>query len=93
METKFTQAKCMENIGKPKYGILENGTFGNRIVSGIVTGIKFTESNPIYEISFGKDKWWTSEISDNTDELFKLLKLAPLERVKETHGLKIKYNY
>ena len=30
----------MKNIGMPKYGIIENGIFGTRIVSGIVTGIK-----------------------------------------------------
>ncbi len=45
----------MENIGKPKYGILENGIFGTRIVSGIVTGVRFTEDKPVYELSFGKD--------------------------------------
>lgn len=30
----------MKNIGMPKYGIIENGIFGTRIVSGIVTGIQ-----------------------------------------------------
>lgn len=81
----------MKNIGKPKYGIIENKTFGTRIISGIVTGVRFTEDKPVYEISFGNDKWWTTEITDSTDEVFKALKLASLERVKETHGLKIKY--
>lgn len=47
----------MENIGTPKYGIIENGIFGTRIISGIVTGVRFTEDKPVYEISFGKDKW------------------------------------
>jgi hypothetical protein len=83
----------MENIGKPKYGIIDSGLFGLRIISGIVTGIRYTESNPLYEISFGNDKWWTSEISENPEELFKALKLASLDRIKETHGLKIKYSH
>lgn len=56
----------MDKIGKPMYGIIENGAFGTRIVSGIVTGVRFTEDKPIYELSFGKDSWWTSDISDNT---------------------------
>ena len=43
----------MENIGKAKYGIIENGIFGTRIISGIVTGVRYTEDKPIYEISFG----------------------------------------
>lgn len=82
----------MENIGKAKYGILENGLFGTRIVSGIVTGVRFTEDKPIYEISFGKDKWWTSEITDNIYDIFNALNLTALDKVKETHGLKIKFN-
>ena len=81
----------MENIGKPIYGIIENGIFGTRIVSGIVTGISYTENKPIYEISFGKDKWKTSEITDNIEDIFKSLNLVSLERVSNTHGLKIKY--
>ncbi len=82
----------MQNIGKPRYGIIENGIFGTRIVSGIVTGIRYTEEKPVYELSFGKEKWWTSEITEDVDAIFKALNLASLERVKETHGLKIKYS-
>lgn len=81
-----------DNIGKAKYGIIENGIFGTRIVSGIVTGVSYTEDKPIYELSFGKDKWRTKEITDNINDIFKALKLAKLDRVKETHGLSIKYN-
>jgi len=81
----------MENIGQAKYGIIENGIFGTRIIAGIVTGVRFTEDKPMYELSFGKNKWWTSEITDNTDDIFEALKLAPLDRVQETNGLKIKY--
>ena len=75
----------MKNIGMPKYGIITNGIFGTRIVSGIVTGVRFTEDKPIYELSFGKDKWWTSEITDNIEDIFKVLNLVSLNRVKETH--------
>ena len=81
----------MNNIGKPKYGVIQNGVFGTRIVTGIVTGIRFTEDKPVYELSFGKDKWWTSDVTDNKEDLFKLLKLTPLNRVVETNTLKIKY--
>lgn len=81
----------MNNIGKPKYGVIQNGVFGTRIVTGIVTGIRFTEDKPVYELSFGKDKWWTSDVTDNKEDLFKLLKLTSLNRVIETNTLKIKY--
>lgn len=81
----------MENIGKPKYGIIENGIFGTRIVAGVVTGVRFTEDKPVYELSFGKDKWWTTEIADDIEGVFNALKLTSLDRVKETHGLKINY--
>jgi hypothetical protein len=87
----ITKHKIMENISKPKYGIIDSALFGVRIISGIVTGIRYTETKPMYEISFGQNKWWTSEIAESTEELFSLLKLASLDRIKETHGLKIKY--
>lgn len=81
----------MEEIGKARYGIIHNGVFGTTIVSGIVTGISYTEDKPIYELSFGNDKWRTSEITDSIDDIFKALKLTTLKRVNEAHGLKIKY--
>jgi len=83
----------MENIGKPKYGIIGSGLFGVQIVSGIVTGIKYTEDKPVYEISFGKNSWSTSEIADSPEDIFKALKLASLERIAETHELKIKFGH
>jgi len=82
----------MKNINTAKYGIIENGIFGTRIVSGIITGVRYTETKPVYEISFGKDKWETSEITDNIEDIFKALKLTTLARVRETHGLKIKFD-
>ncbi len=83
----------MENLGKPRYGIVESSLFGVRIVSGIVTGIRFTENKPMYEISFGKNIWWSSEITDNMEDIGKMLNLASIERIKETHGLKVKFDY
>lgn len=82
----------MENIGKPKYGLMNAGLFGFTIVSGIVTGIKYTEDKPIYTISFGKNTWETSQIADDAGDLVKTLNLSSLDRIKETHGLKIKFN-
>ena len=84
----------MENkkIGKPHYGLIDNAPFGVRIVSGIVTGISYTEKEPIYEISFGKSKWRTTEIFTNLENLQTLLKIKSLEEVKKSHGLKIKYS-
>ena len=66
----------MNNIGKPKYGIINNGVFGVNIVSGIVTGIRYTEGKPLYEISFGKNKWWTDELCETPTDIFKALNLA-----------------
>lgn len=89
-EEKIKHLKTI--FGKARYGIIDSGIFGFRLISGIVTGIQFTEEDPIYEISFGKNKWNTTKIFDNINDLFLALNIAPLERVKETHGLKIKYN-
>lgn len=82
----------MENIGKPKYGLLDSGIFGLRIVAGIVTGIQYTEDKPLYQIRFGKDCWWSSKIADSPEELIKFFELASLERIEKTHELKIKFN-
>jgi hypothetical protein len=81
----------MKHIGKPRYGIVDSGLFGLRIISGMVTGIRYTEDKPLYEISFGKSSWWTANITDNTDDIIKMFNLASLERIEETHQLKIKY--
>ena len=81
----------MKNIGKPKYGVIDSGLFGLSVVAGIVTGIKFTEDKPVYQLSFGKNTYWTSNIADSKEEIIKFFNLASLERITETHGLKIKY--
>lgn len=81
-----------KNMGKPMYGIIRTGMSEVKVVSGIVTGVKYTEDKPVYELSFGKNSWSTTEITDNTDDILKALSLTPLDRIKETHGLKIKYN-
>lgn len=85
--------KGLELMKKPVYGIVDNGLFGLRIVSGIVTGIRYTEDKPVFEVSFGKDRWWISSVAQSKEELIGMFDLAPLERVNETHGLKIKYDY
>lgn len=41
----------------------------------------------------GKNVWWTSEIADNPEDIFKALKLASLEIIVETHELKIKFGH
>ena len=78
--------------GKPYYGIVDSGVFGLRIISGILTGIRYTETSPVYELSFQRDKWWSSQITDKKEELMDMMKIGTLDRVKETHGLSIKYS-
>lgn len=46
----------IETIGKARYAIIENGIFGTRIVSGIITGVRYTEGNPVYEIKIQYEK-------------------------------------
>lgn len=82
----------MKLLQKPVYGLIDNGIFGVRIISGIVTGIRYTEDKPVYEISFGKNTWWTNEVTESVEDLLKMINIAPLERVKDTHGLKIKFD-
>lgn len=81
----------MDRISKPIYGIINSGIFGAQIISGIVVGIEYTEEEPIYTIAFGKNSWRTTIVTEDKEELFKLLNIASLDRVKETHNLKIRY--
>lgn len=79
-------------INKAVYGLSDNSIFGLRIVSGIVTGVSYSEDTlPKYEISFGKNRVWVENVAESIEELVKLFKLADLKRVKETNNLKLKY--
>lgn len=83
----------MQHISKPKYGIIQQGLFSMRIVCGIVTGVRYTEDKPVYELSFGKDKYETAVIAETAEELFAALNIPTLQRINETHGLKIKFKH
>jgi hypothetical protein len=79
----------MENIGKPKYGLIDNKTFGFKIVTGIVSGIRYTESDPIYELSYKNNKWWTNKISDSYVELIENhLNIKSLSQIEFAHNIK-----
>lgn len=80
-----------DNIDKPVYALINSGVFGFSVVSGIVTGVLYTENEPVYTIQFGKNLWTSSNIAHSPEELIAMLKLPSLERIKETHGLIIKY--
>lgn len=79
-------------IGNAVYAIVSNNHFGIKVVSGIVTGVHFTEDKPIYDISFGNDRYQSSEIFFSTDGLIAAFRLLPLEAVEKSHNLQIKYS-
>jgi hypothetical protein len=80
-------------IGKAVYGLSDRSIFGFKVVSGIITGVSYSEeSSPKYEITFSANKVWVNSIAESKEELIDLFNLADLRRVKETHSLKLKYN-
>lgn len=80
-------------INKAVYGLLDNSIYGFRVVSGIVTGVSYSEDSlPKYEITYGKNKVWAQNIAESKEELIKLFNLTDLERVKTTHNLILKYS-
>lgn len=81
-----------KNIGKPAYALVDMGVFSKTIISGIVTGVQYTEDEPLYTIAFGKNTWKTDTLFDDQESLVKALNIPTLERVSETHNLKIKYS-
>lgn len=80
------------NIGHACYAVIDSGLFGVRIVSGIITGIRYTADKPLYCIQMGKDMWWSSDIFFNRENVADYIGLADLDRVRESHVLIIKYN-
>lgn len=80
-----------EHIGKPCYALIDSGLFGARIVAGVITGVRYTESDPLYCIQMGKDLWWSSTIFFLRESVVDYIGLADLDRVQESHGLMIKY--
>jgi hypothetical protein len=61
----------IENMDKAVYGLVDSGIFGARVVAGVVTGIRYTEERPLYEVSFGKNSWWTPDITDKVEEIWR----------------------
>jgi hypothetical protein len=84
--------EVLKNYGKPRYGLLGNEKFEFRIVSGIVTGIEFTEGEPIFKLSFDKNTYSTSRIFETSQQLIDSLKLPTLNQIDITHNLSIKYD-
>lgn len=82
----------MEFIGKPVYGLIDNSLFGFRFMAGIVTGFRLTDGDPLYEVSFGKNSAWTSKIAFSKEALMNMIELPTFDRIKETHGLTLKFN-
>lgn len=80
-------------INKAVYGITDNSIFGLKIVSGIVTGVSYSEEHPPrYEVTFGKNKVWVNKIAESKELLIEALNLADLKKVATTHQLTLKYN-
>ena len=80
-------------INKAVYGVTDNSIFGLKIVSGIVTGVSYTEEHsPRYEITFGKNRVWVNKIAESKAELIELLGLAELTKVASVHAMTLKYS-
>lgn len=78
-------------INKVVYGIIENSPFGLRIIAGVITGVSYTEeASPRYEITFGKNRAWTSKIAESKAALVELLQLPDLQKVAKENPLTLK---
>ncbi len=70
-------------IGKPVHAIDNKGTFGMRIISGVIIGIEFTHNKPKYCIGFGDNSVWVNNVAETKEELLEQLNLPNLDDVKE----------
>lgn len=88
----FEQEEYVDKIGKPYYGLTENGIFGARIVAGIVTGVRLTEDKPLYEISYEKNSWWVKEVTNDRNKLLDMLKVQELNTIAKGAKIKLKHH-
>lgn len=82
----------VKNMSKSIYGVVDSGVFGLRIVTGIVTGVQYTKTKPLFKIEYKDGSVWTDKVADNKDDLFKLMNVTPLEEVEKLLDLKIKFD-
>jgi hypothetical protein len=84
--------QCISKIGKAYYGVIDNGAFGVKIVTGIVTGFTFEEkTKPNYQLTLGANKYWSQDITTIKEEILDFLKIADLQKIKESHIMQLKY--
>ena len=84
--------QCISKIGKAHYGVIDNGAFGVKIVTGIVTGFTFEEtSKPNYQLTLGANKYWSKDITIEKDQILDFLKIADLQKVKESYIMQLRY--
>jgi len=78
----ITKKELNELWGLPVYSVVDKGIFGLRVISGIIVGIQFTHTNPLYCIGFGDNSVWVSKIAKSKEEFLEMFELPNLDNVK-----------
>ena len=85
-------------IGTPVVAIEVTGIFGLQTRYGVITGHNLIEGKLWYHIGFGKSSWTIIEenvFPENKYDVYLNViksKFPGYKRIKETHGLKLKYD-
>lgn len=81
----------IELMNKPIYGVVDRGIFGVRVVTGIITGVQFTDNLPLYKIEYKDGSVWTDKVTDNVEKLLELMSVIPLKNIPNLLVLKTKF--
>lgn len=74
----------MEHLefGTRVYGLVDRGTFGIRIVIGVIIGVEFTKDEPRYCLDHMGNKVWTSKVTEDREALLDMMELPKLHTAK-----------
>lgn len=78
-------------MSMPVYGVVDRGIFGVRVVTGIITGVQFTENLPLYKIEYKDGSVWTDKVTTDVNELLQLMQVTPLDSITKLLPLKTNY--
>ncbi len=79
------------HIGQIRYAVIGNGVFGKRVVYGLVTGIRFTDSDPIYSLQYQKNRWEVKRLYSDRLEMLNALEIPYEDTIGRDHGLDINF--
>lgn len=69
-------------FGTPVYAVANRGIFGFRVYTGIITGIRFTNSKPEFYVESNKESGWYTDVTTDKSEILEMIEIPDLFKVQ-----------